>query len=35
VKKVGDKFEAKAVKNGKSVSVEVDAATGMVKDKAG
>jgi hypothetical protein len=34
VKKVGDKFEAKAMKNGKAVNVEVDPATGMVKDKS-
>ena len=34
VKKVGDKFEAKAMKNGKSVNVEVDPLTGMVKDKS-
>ena len=34
VKKVGDKFEAKAMKNGKSVNVEVDPATGMVQDKS-
>lgn len=34
VKKVGDKYEAKAMKNGKSVQLEIDAATGMVKDKS-
>jgi hypothetical protein len=34
VKKVGDKFEAKAMKNGKSVNVEVDPATGAVKQKS-
>ena len=34
VKKVGDKYEAKAMKNGKSVQLEIDPATGMVKDKS-
>ena len=34
VKKVGDKFEAKAMKDGKTVNLEIDPATGMVKDKA-
>jgi hypothetical protein len=34
VKKVGDKFEATAMKDGKSVKVEVDPATGMVKPKS-
>lgn len=34
LKKVGDKYEANAMKNGKSVEVEIDPATGMVKDKS-
>lgn len=35
LKKSGDKFEAKAMKDGKSVNLEIDAKTGMIKDKAG
>lgn len=35
LKKVGDKFEAKAMKNGKATEVEIDPATGMVTEKAG
>lgn len=34
ITKSGDKFEAKAMKNGKSVEVEIDPATGMVKEKS-
>jgi hypothetical protein len=35
LKKVGDKFEAKAMKNGKATEVQIDPATGMVTEKAG